>query len=40
MNKEDYEKVVNELINIEPSKIKKHTIIINNDKPLFNKKRF
>lgn len=40
MNKEDYEKIVNELISIEPSKIKKHTIIINNDKPLFNKKDF
>ena len=40
MNKEDYEKVVNELINIELGKIKRHTIIINNDKPLFNKKDF
>lgn len=40
MNKEDYEKVINELINIELNKIKKHTVIINDDKPLFDKKDF
>lgn len=40
MNKEDFEDVINELINIEQNKIKKHTIVINDDKPLFNKKDF
>ena len=40
MNREDFEEVINELINIEPNKIKKHTIVINDDKPLFNKKDF
>ena len=40
MNKEDFEDVINELINIDPNKIKKHTIVINDDKPLFNKKDF
>lgn len=40
MDKEDYEKVINELINVEPNKIKKNTVIINNDKPLFNGKDF
>lgn len=40
MNKEDFEKAINELINIELNKIKKHTVVINDDKPLFNKKDF
>ena len=40
MNKEDFEDIISELINIEPNKIKKHTIVINDDKPLFNKKDF
>lgn len=40
MNKEDFEDVINELINIQPNKIKKYTIVINDDKPLFNKKDF
>lgn len=40
MNKEDFEKVINELINIEPNKTKKYTVIINDDKPLFDKKDF
>lgn len=34
MNKKDLEKVINELINIEPNKIKKHTVVINDDKPI------
>lgn len=40
MNKIDYQTDIEELINIEPSKIKETTVILNNDKPFFKKEDY
>jgi len=40
MNKEDYENKINQLVNTDIDAIKKYTITVNEDKPLFSKKDY
>lgn len=40
MEKEKYKQEINKLINAEPNKIRKYTVTINNDKPIFNQKDY
>lgn len=40
MNKEDYENKINQLVNVDIDTVKKYTVTINEDKPLFSKKDY
>lgn len=40
MNKKDYEFKISDIVNVDINKIKKYTVTINDDKPIFDREDF